>query len=466
MSDPSPPEGRRRHLSGVRWLLLKDLQILRRSPLQALLLVAYPILIAVLVGFAISPDSGKPRVAFLNEIPSDSRVTVGGARLPSAGVEDQICGRVDCVRVESREEAREEVASGDALAALILPADLVNRINSLSTPTPAVPEVEILVNEENPIKAQAVDDRISALLAEANLLVARRIAGEGSRFIGLLVKGGDFEVVGQSIEILGLQRTGKILAAIRPTVPPGPLRESLDRVIRFAALAGQNLDLASPLLDRLAQPIEVNKVVVDGSSPPLDIFAIAVAATLTLAFVTVLLVAGSLALEREENAFPRLTRSLVSPTALLGEKVLLGVVVGVVVTLLMLAGLEIFVPLRWSRFGLWLGAIVGGGAALGAAGAALGAAAREVRAVSLLAFMVTLPIAFLSLVPSGAVGKGLYDAIGVIVAVFPFKPALDLITVALDPAGGGFVGPLLHLAILTLAYGLLARLALRRFTTV
>ena len=46
-------------MRGVRWLLLKDLQILRRSPLQAVLLVAYPILIAVLVGFAISrgPES-------------------------------------------------------------------------------------------------------------------------------------------------------------------------------------------------------------------------------------------------------------------------------------------------------------------------------------------------------------------------------------------------------------------------
>ena len=41
-------------------------------------------------------------------------------------------------------------------------------------------------------------------------------------------------------------------------------------------------------------------------------------------FVTVLLVAGSLALEREENAYPRLTRGLISPGALLGEKVLLG----------------------------------------------------------------------------------------------------------------------------------------------
>jgi hypothetical protein len=89
-----------------------------------------------------------------------------------------------------------------------------------------------------------------------------------------------------------------------------------------------------------------------------------------------------------------------------------------------------------------------------------------VRAVSLLAFMVTLPIAFLSLVPSGAVGKNLYDAIGIVVALFPFKPALDAMTAALDSAGGSIGGPLLHLAILAAAYALLARFALRRFSAV
>ena len=107
--------------------------------------------------------------------------------------------------------------------------------------------------------------------------------------------------------------------------------------------------------------------------------------------------------------------------------------------------MAIFVPLQWDRFGLWLLAILVGGGALAAAGAALGAAAREVRAVSLLAFMVTLPVAFLSLVPSGAVGGGLYDAIRVLTAVFPFKPTLQAMTAALDSAGSGIGGPLLHL---------------------
>ena len=222
----------------------------------------------------------------------------------------------------------------------------------------------------------------------------------------------------------------------------------------FATQARDNLDVAKPLIDRLAQPIEVDKVVVGGASPPLEIFAIAVAATLTLAFVVVLLVAGSLALEREENAFPRLTRGLVSTQRRCSaRRSCSGSRVGLVVTLLMLLGMQFFVPLELGRVGLWLVAILcSAAAALAAAGAALGAAAREVRAVSLLAFMVTLPIAFLSLVPSGAVGAGVFDVIRYVTALFPFKPALQAITAALDEAGPGIGGPLLHLAVLLVAY--------------
>jgi hypothetical protein len=450
----------------MRWLLLKDLQILRRSPLQAVLLVLYPVLIAVLVGFAISRGPEQPRVAFLNEVPADTRVSVGGQQLPAAGVSERICSRVDCVHVDDRDEAVEEVESGSVLAALILPADLVDQINSLSTLTPGTPKVEILVNQEDPVKAQLVDERISTLLAQANLAIARRVAVEGGRYLDLLIDGGKFTVAGTTFPILGLRASAQILEALEPALPPGPLRSSLRQVSSFASQARDNLDVASPLIERLAQPIQVKKEVVDGSSPPLEIFAIAVAATLTLAFVTVLLVAGSLALEREENAFPRLTRGLISPAGLLGEKVLLGVAVGLMVTLLMLAGMQLFVPLQWSRIGLWLLAILAGGAALAAAGAALGAAAREVRAVSLLAFMVTLPIAFLSLIPSGAVGSGVFDLVEIVTAVFPFKPALQAMTAALDSAGPSIGGPLLHLGILIAAYGLIARFALRRFAAV
>ena len=53
-----------------------------------------------------------------------------------------------------------------------------------------------------------------------------------------------------------------------------------------------------------------------------------------------------------------------------------------------------------------------------------------------------------------------------VTALFPFKPALQAMTAALDSAGPGIGGPLLHLAILVVAYGTIARLALRRFASV
>ena len=450
----------------MRWLLIKDLQILRRSPLQAALLIVYPVLIALLVGFAISRGPAKPRVAFLNQVPDNTSFEIGNQRVDIVGARTTLCERIECVRVRNRKQAIEKVKSGDVLGALILPRDLVSKLQSLSGLTPERPTVQVIVNQEDPVKERLVDDRITSLLSLANLRIARQVARTSTRYLTLIQRGGSISIFGQSLPVLGLVNAERILRALEPEIPSGAGRAALDKVIRFTKLSNQNLDLANPLLASVAQPINVRKEVISGKTPPLDVFAIAVAATVTLMFVTVLLVAGSLALEREENAFARLTRGLVSSPGLLAEKVVLGMLAALVVTLLMLAGLEIFVSLRWGRIALWLLAILAGGAGFAAAGAALGAATREVRAASLLAFMVSLPIAFLSLVPSGSVSSTLFDLIGVLTGLFPFKPALHAMERALDGSGPSMGTALLHLAALTLAYGVLARFALRRFTSV
>jgi hypothetical protein len=447
----------------MRWLLLKDLQILRRSPLVSALLVIYPVAIAVLIGFALSGGPEEPRIAFLNQLPEGEQIDFGEqGEVDAVAAKDELCARVECVDVSSREEAEQAVEDGEVLGALVIPPDLIDKLESLQTLDPEEPTIEVLVNEEDPVQGQIVDDRIQALITEGNLLISQQVSDQAANYLDLLVEGGDFSFLGQTVEILGLERSGQVLEAIGRDLPRDE-RAEVERVVRFANLARENLDLALPLLGAVAQPIEVEKEVVEGDAPSLDAFAISVAATVTLMFVTVLLVAGSLALEREENAYPRLTRGLVGRTALLAEKVVLGIACSLVVTLLMLAGLELFLPLDWGRFLLWIPAIAIGGAGFAAFGAAIGGAAREVRASSLLAFMVSLPVAFLSLVPSGTVSPTLFDVIEVVAALFPFEPALDAMSGALDAAGPSIGVPLLHLAALTLAYGALARLALRRF---
>ncbi|MGH2952905.1 MAG: ABC transporter permease [Solirubrobacterales bacterium] len=452
----------------MRWLLLKDVQILRRSPLIVALLVVYPIALGVLIGFALSDDDSKPRVAFLNEVPPGESLGLGpaegGGEFGAEEAREELCERVECFDVDSRAEAEEKVADGDVLGALILPPDLVDRLRSLTGLDPEQPIVEVLVNEDDPVKAELVDDRIQALVTEANLILSRRVSEQAASYLDLLVEGGRFDVpiLGSAIAILGLERTERILEGLRAELPLAQ-RKRIDEVTEFARLAGENLDLALPLLGAAAQPIRVDKVVLTGETPSLDNFAIAVAATMTLMFVTVLLVAGFLALEREENAFARITRGLVGRTGLLVEKIALGVVASLAVTLLMLAALTALVSIDWGRAPLILGAIVAGGAGFAAFGAAIGSSAREVRAGSLLAFTVSLPIALLSLVPTGTVSAGTYDVIEAVTALFPFDPALDAIEGALDSAGPDLLPAALHLLAIVAAYGLLARLALRRF---
>src|ERR671927_203258 len=113
----------------MRWLVLKDLRILRRSPLLVALLVLYPIVISLLVGLALSRAPDKPRVAFADLVPpGQSSFTVGGRTIDAASYASRLFREIDPIRVHSRAEAIQKVKDGDALAALVLPADVGERL--------------------------------------------------------------------------------------------------------------------------------------------------------------------------------------------------------------------------------------------------------------------------------------------------------------------------------------------------
>jgi ABC-type multidrug transport system permease subunit len=449
----------------VRWLLLKDLRILRRSPLLVALLVLYPATVSVLIGLSLSRGPEKPRVAFVNEVPDDQATfTVGGDRLDASAYAGRLFEAIDPVRVRTREEAVRMVRDGDVLGALIVPRDVVDRLQdtvSLSGTDP--PELEVVYNAEDPIKARYVESTIESRLADANKALADRLTEQAAGYLDVLLDGGSFEVLGRAFDVLGLRTTDQILGAVARTLPEGSAnRAALERVQRFARLAVSNLDVAGPLLQTVGSPIAVKQTVLRGDRVPLDAFAVAVAVTLSLLFVCVLLAGGMLALEREEHAVGRLLRGLVGPTALVAEKVVLSALCGAAVTLLLALGVSAFVDLDLGRAPLWPVAFGAGALAFGALGVALGALAREVRVASLLTLLVALPMAFLALVPSGAVAPGVFDALQVVNALLPFDPALQAVDAALNDADPGLGRPLAHLAAVTLAYGALGRLALRR----
>jgi hypothetical protein len=449
----------------MRWLLLKDLQILRRSPLLVALLVIYPVVIAVLFGFALSGGPEKPRVAFANLVPpGESEFQVGGRTLDAADYSDRLFESIDPIEVDSREEAIAKVESGEALGALVLPEDATERLRAtLGLGGGDPPTVEVYYNAEDPVKRRFVESTIEARLAEANAALSEVVLREAAGYIDVIVRGGEIPLplVG-AVQILGLERSRQIIDSVAEQLPEGsPDRAALDQVSRFAGLAGENLDVSQPILATIGSPVRVEQTIVEGERTPLDAFAVALAVTVSLMFVTLLLAAGLLALEREEQVFGRLVRGLVSRTALLGEKVILSALCAFAVTLVMLVGLAAFVGLDWSRAPAWLAALAGGALGFAAMGVAIGGVAREVRVATLLAILLALPIVFLALVPSGSVAPALYDAVNFVSGLFPFKPALRALDGAIN--GGELLVPLVHLLALALAYGIVARIALRRF---
>jgi len=449
----------------VRWLLLKDLQILRRSPLLVALLVLYPLVVALLVGAALSSGPAKPRVAFANLVPpGEARINLGGEQLDATTYASELFDKVEPIRVDSREEAIAKVESGEALGALVVPADVIQRLQgTLGLGGGDPPTVEVYYAADNALKRRYVQDTIEATLADANKALSDEIFKEASGYLNLIVDGGsiDLPLVGD-VDILGLRRAQSIIdAAIADLPADDPSIGALRQVSRFAQLASENLDVSMPILASISNPVRVDEHAISGSNASLDVFGVEVAVVLSLMFVTLLLAAGMLALEREEHAFGRLVRGLVSRTGLLAEKIGLAGLCAWALAAVMLAVLVAFLDIGWSRTPVWLLTLAVSAIAFAALGVAIGGLTREVRAASLLAFMLALPVAALALIPSGAVNDTLYDVIRIVSGLFPFKPALTALDAALN--GGGIGVPLLHLLGLTVAFTAIARLTLRRF---
>jgi ABC-2 type transport system permease protein len=441
----------------MRWLLQKDLLILRRSRLLVGVLVVYPIAIALLIGLAISRGPGKPKVAIVDETPPGQTIAVGSEHVQVSRYAEQLFSQVQSVRAPSREQAIADVKSGRVLAAVVIPRDIAARIASGVSQG----SLEVLYNG-NALEQSLVRSQLSSALAQANLGFSEQIQRAAAQAIGLLLSGGSLGVLGAPANLIGLGRIPPELRGIIARQPPGRDRRQLERMNAFAEFAAQNLGLAKNVLSTIGQPIQVKSTLVQGRRTPLNTFAVVVAVSVSLMFVCVLLAAGGVALEREEHVLARLARGLVTREGLLAEKLLLAAACAFALALTMLAGIGAFVSLDSSRIGEWLLALAFAALAFAALGIAIGTLAREVRAASLLAFLLSLPLAFLALVPSGSVSRGLYDAIAAISFAFPFKPALQALDAAVNGASPGIAISVVHLLGLTLVFGSLARVGLRR----
>jgi ABC-type Na+ efflux pump permease subunit len=374
-------------------LLKKDLLVLRRSPLLLALLVAYPLLIAALVGLVAVYGSAKPRVALVDEDGLPPRVEIGGRSFDIARTLRRVSKDVTLVRLDA-EEARRQLETGKVVAAVTVPPGFISQLKGMVVS----PRLE-LQTARGGISSR-VTQQVQALVYSLNQELQSAFIQSNLRYIDLIREGGSGVFLGREFDLLGLERSQRIL---ENEFPPS---ERLAEIKNFIGIAGLALDQTDEALRATANPIELVRTEERGRSALLSAQVQSYGLALTITFLALVLAAGALASEREENVLGRLVRGPVTRSGIVAGKVLLAAAVTTGLGLGMAVAFGLIVELGsveggepWRRLPLLAVGLALAGAAVGALGTLLGALAGEARTASLAAVLIVLPIVFIGLIP-------------------------------------------------------------------
>jgi ABC-2 type transport system permease protein len=400
--------------------------VLRRSPILVAALVLYPIVFAVLVGLVVRYANERPRVAFVDLDDLPEVLAVGGQEFDVERIIDQVDESVDLVPL-SEEEAKRQVATGEIVAAIVVPRGFAARLRGM------VESPRLVLKTARGGVSGRVEQQTQALVYSLNRRLQRAYIEANLEYVNLILEGGEGDFLGNEFDIVGLEEAGEKLAEIeRGTDDPeiAATAHELGVFVREARLA---LAASDESLRATANPIELETQSDAGRTWLLSAQIQAYALGLTLAFVCVLLAAGAMAAERDENVIGRLARGLVGLLDLVVVKVALAalVAIGLGLTIALVFGVTAEIVgvaggEPWARFPLLVVGLALAGAAFGAFGALVGALARESRTAVLVAFLTALPLVLLGLVPEGSIA-----AAGWLADVFPFRHAIRFFEAAL-----------------------------------
>ena len=437
-------------------LLRKDLRLLSRAPALVLVLVVYPVLVALLVALALQGNDRRPAVAVVVHDTSGRTVAVGNERL---GVDDYVARLSKDVNVRRLDSAAARAAldAGRVTAVLTIPENFISDLQS----GVRQPRLTLEASRRTPIEADAVVRNLESAVFRLNQRLAVGYVNQVLRLVDLISKGGRLGAFGRAANALGLARSRALVLQVQAQLrADGRAVEAarLDPILAFIDTTQGNLDLARPAANAIRSPIELNVTESAAGREPLSAFGFAGALLVSLGLVGVLLGAATMAAEREDNVLVRLGRGLVSAWTLVAQKMVFVAVACLAIGLVLLGGVALFTSLEVGRWALWLAALTLAGLSFGAFGVLAGALARETRTALLAALMLALPLLALALLPG-------VSAASAVSRIVPFGPAFDAFqTLLVEPSisGGDLALTLGHLALLGAVFGAAAALVVRR----
>jgi ABC-2 type transport system permease protein len=379
-------------------------------------------------------------------------VTLGGKSFHVDRTIGEVSKNVKLVRLSS-DEAQRQLHEGRVVAVVTVPPGFVSTLRGM------VKSPQLQLQLSTGTISSRVEQQVQALVYALNRQLQRAYIASNLRYMTLILHGGDGSFLGAPITVLGIDQAQRLLRGMPQTQRTRTLLDFL----HDARLALANTGDA---LRSTAHPIELVRAPGRGRTWALSAEVQAYALGLTITFLALLLAAGSLAAERDENVVGRLARGLVGLGQLVWSKVALAAAVALALGLAIALAFGVIIQVGgvtggepWRRLPLLVVGLVIAGGSVGALGALLGALAREARSASLVALLVVMPIVFLGLIPAEVVPPA-----GWLSAALPFAHAVSFFRSALyDLSPWGEVARQgLWLLVLGGIFGGLARVGARR----
>jgi ABC-2 type transport system permease protein len=438
-------------------LLAKDVRVLVRSPLLVAALLAYPLVIALLVGLVVRYAGERPTVALVDEAGALPSVLVVGDESFRLQERLEQAAEVKLVRT-SAAEAERRLRSGEVLASVVVPEGFGKDLRSLKR------SPSLVVRTTQGGLSTRVVEKMRSLVYRTNLDLQKAYIDANLGAVDLLLRGGTGTIGRTELTLLGLDRAERGLRALVSSPDPA-VRARAKELRRFVLQLRGAVGQVELFLRATANPIRLVTAQAGGRGWVLSAQAQAYTLALALAFAAILLGAQAVTAEREEDVLGRLLRGPVSPGELVAEKVVLVSLAAAVLGLVLAVAFGAVVELGdvaggepWERLPLLAAGLVLAGAAFGAFGVLLGTVARTAGTATLVAFLVALPVTLAGLVPRGSVrGSWVADA-------FPFGHAVRLLGAVLYDARplGAAAREAAWLAGLALVMAVGARLGVRR----
>ncbi len=433
-------------------LAIKDARTIVRTRTLFVILVAYPIMMAALIGALLLASSGKPRIAIVNKDKTGKVLKIGGSRFGIDEYRRQAAtAGVDLVDMDEKEAMR-SLDEGQVSGVLVIPAGFMAKLRTQLAPS----KIEFHTGES--ALGDAVTQRVRGVVYRINLKISRALVKSNAEYLRTLVTGGDVVVMGRDYSLLGLDPASQMLEQVREETSDEDAADDIQEVIDFAADAGTALELADNALEATAAPVRLEHVRTDGKSPRLTARAMSFALAVSLAFIATVLAAASVAAEGDERVLGRLLHSSITSGQVLVSKLIVGAALSSIFCFGLFAVFAVLAPQAWTRLPLLLLMAILSAAAFSSLGALIAGIARDARTATLGAILIVLPMVPLGMLPSD--GGFSFAASWFL----PFEASQSVFNIALFDlkTSKSLMTPVLTLIAMTLGYGLVASRLIRR----